>query len=135
MSGREVVAEGLGYLEAARWHDGALWFSDIKSRTVHRVRPGGELESVVEVPARPSGLGFDADGSLLLISMEDEKLLRLRDGALEEVADLGAVAAHPNDMAVDREGRAHGSQVRYELVGGGEPVGKSHGVRHQIRRA
>jgi sugar lactone lactonase YvrE len=130
MREREVIAEGLGYLEAARWHDGALWFSDIKHRTVHRLRPGGELERVVEVPARPSGLGFDADGSLLLISMEDEKLLRLRGGALEEVADLGAVAMHPNDRAVDREGRAYISQFGYDLFGGGPPVGTSLVVRH-----
>ena len=130
MSEREVLVDGLGYLEAARWHDGALWFSDIKNHTVHRLAPGGELESVVRVPARPSGLGFDADGSLLLISMEDEKLMRVHDGQTEEVAELGPVTMHPNDMAVDREGRAYISQFGYDLFGGGEPVGTSLVVRH-----
>jgi sugar lactone lactonase YvrE len=127
---REVLADGLGYLEAARWHDGALWFSDIKNHTVQRLPLGGELESVVHVPARPSGLGFDADGSLLLISMEDERLLRLTDGELAKVAELGPVTMHPNDMAVDREGRAYISQFGYDLFGGGEPVGTSLVVRH-----
>ena len=130
MGEREVVADGLGYLEAARWYDGALWFSDIKNHTVHRLPSGGQLETVVEVAARPSGLGFEPDGTLLLISMEDEKLMRLRDGTLEEVADLGAVSMHPNDMAVDGEGRAYVSQFGYDLFGGGDPVGTSLVVRH-----
>jgi len=127
---REVVADGLGYLEAARWHGGALWFSDIKHRTIHRMAAGGGLEAFATVPARPSGLGFEPDGSVLVISMEDSRLMRVRDGELEEVADLGPVSHHPNDMAVDREGRAYISQFGFDLFGGGPPETTGLLVRH-----
>src|SRR3712207_1422935 len=104
---RRIVAQDLGYLEAARWYRGALWFSDMRNRRVHRMLPGSGVVTVADVPQRPSGIGFEPDGTPLVISQDDEKLLRIVDGTLEEVADLGPVSLHPNDMAVDREGRAY----------------------------
>ena len=51
-----VVKEGFGYLEAARWRNGYLYFSDIENRKVQQMRPNGDLETVLTVPQRPSGL-------------------------------------------------------------------------------
>ena len=127
---RHVLAEGLGYLEAARWHEGRLWFSDIKNRTINTLTPDGVHEAVATLQPRPSGLGFEPDGSLLVVSMEDEKLLRWRDGRFSEVEEIGKYCLHPNDMAVDAEGRAYISQFGYDLFGGGEPVGTGLVVRH-----
>lgn len=103
-----TIADGLAFPEAPRWHAGALWFSDMHSHAVHRVVPGESVELVVEVPESPSGLGFLPDGTLLVVSMHDRRVLRFADGALTEHADLSQVATwHLNDMLVDDQGRAY----------------------------
>jgi len=126
---RRVVAQGgLGYLEGARWHDGALWFSDMTRGVICRLTPEGVVEDVVEVPGRPSGLGFAPDGSPMVVSILDGRLLRVGPDGLEELADLSEVAFHPNDMAVDREGRAYVGPQGY--VFGSEPIGVGLIIRH-----
>ena len=68
----------------------------------------GQVEEIVNVPQRPSGLGWTPDGDLLVVSMLDRRVLRLRDGSLQEIADLSGFATGPcNDMVVDRAGRAY----------------------------
>ena len=101
------VAEGLEFPEGPRWHDGRLFFSDMLTRTVHVLGPDGALGTVCSVPARPSGLGFPSDGRMLVVSMDDHRLLRLDGGELAEVADMGALADGPcNDMVAAPSGRA-----------------------------
>ena len=36
----------------------------------------GALDTIVDVPRSPSGLGWDGDGQLLIVSMDDRRLLR-----------------------------------------------------------
>lgn len=128
-SARRVVAEGgLGYLEAARWHRGELWFSDMTHRTVCRLSPAGHVVEVAEVPGIPSGLGFAPDGAPLVVSVEDGRLLRLGADGREELASLTPFAFHPNDMTLDREGRAYIGQMGYEF--GDDPVGVGLIIRH-----
>jgi sugar lactone lactonase YvrE len=104
----DVVAAGLAFPEAPRWHDGALWLSDMYAGAVLRLPPGGQPETVVAVPGHPSGLGFLPDGRLLVVSMQDRKVLRLDAGGLRQHADLSTVATwHANDMLVDPAGRAY----------------------------
>jgi sugar lactone lactonase YvrE len=107
----ETLATGLAFPEGARWHDGALWFSDTHAREVLRLDPDGDgpPERVATVPGRPSGLGFLPDGRLLIASTHDRRLLRREhDGTLVEHADLSAIATwHVNDLVVDRHGRAY----------------------------
>jgi sugar lactone lactonase YvrE len=103
-----VVARGLGFAEGPRWRDGQLWFSDFGSRAVWTVGDDREVRRVVEVSARPSGLGWLPDGRLLIVSMEDRRLLRLENGELIEHADLSGLATYMcNDMVVDAQGRAY----------------------------
>jgi sugar lactone lactonase YvrE len=103
----ETVVDGLTFPEAPRWHDGTLWFSDFYSHRVLRVDGGGRLQTVVEVPNRPSGLGFPADGTVLIVSMLDRRLLRFDGRRLHVVADLSSFATGPcNDMVLDGQGRA-----------------------------
>src|SRR6476469_6939029 len=97
-----TVVQGLAFPEGPRWHDGALWFSDMQGGTVHRVVPGGPLETVVEVPGLPSGLGWLPDGRLLVVSMHDRQVMVLTDGVLSVHADLSDLATgKTNDMLVD----------------------------------
>ncbi|MFE2218215.1 SMP-30/gluconolactonase/LRE family protein [Streptomyces canus] len=126
---RRVVAQGgLGYLESARWHRGALWFSDMTRCKVCRLSPGERPEDVADVPGRPSGLGFGSDGSPMVISLDDAKLLRLGNTTPDKLADLAPIAFHPNDMAVDRDGRAYIGQHGYAF--GNDPVSVGLVVRH-----
>ena len=103
-----AVVRDLTFTEGPRWHQGRLWFSDFYSHRVMAVDPSGVVETIVTVPSQPSGLGWRPDGTLLIVSMLDRKLMRLDGGALVEVADLSGLAGGPcNDMVVDGAGRAY----------------------------
>ena len=107
-----TIVVGLEFPEAPRWHDGKVWFSDMQAHRVMRV----DLEAVDQGPEtvlmmadEPSGLGWLPDGRLLVVSMQERKLLRRElSGELVEMADLSRYAsANCNDMLVDVAGRAY----------------------------
>jgi sugar lactone lactonase YvrE len=120
-----TLADGGGFFEGPRWHDGRWWVSDFYERTVTAIEPGGAREVVLTLEGQPSGLGWRPDGSLLVISMKDRRLLRRTgDGTVEEVADLSGVAAvggHLNDMVVDAAGRAYVGNFGFDLMAGEAP--------------
>ena len=105
----EVLLDGLTFPEGPRWHAGKLWFSDFYSHRVLTVDLQGRAETVAEVAQQPSGLGWTPDGTLLVVSMLDRRLLQIDDdGKQRVVADLSALAGGPcNDMVVDAKGRAY----------------------------
>ena len=82
------MLEGGSYFEGPRWHDGQWWVSDFYRHTVSRVEPEGRETVVLEVENHPSGLGWPPDGSLLVVSMKDQRLLRVRDGEVSTHTDL-----------------------------------------------
>ena len=103
-----ILLDGLTFPEAPRWRDGKLWFSDFYSHRVIRVGLDGRAETIVEVPQRPSGLGWTPEGALLVVPMLDRRLMRVEGGTLQLVADLSGLATGPcNDMVVDGAGRAY----------------------------
>lgn len=120
----QVLLEGLCFGEGPRWHEGRLWFSDMHSGVVLAVDEDGKSEEIVRVEAEPSGLGWRPDGTLLIVSMQDRKLVALEaDGTLRTVADLSPHATwHCNDMVVDAAGRAYVGNFGWDLHGGGKPV-------------
>ena len=119
-----VVVEGLRFPEGPRFHDGQLIFSDQHDRKVWSLSTDGGLTKVVDVPHRPSGLGWDPQGRMLVVSMDDRRLLRLEGHTLTEVADLSPLATwHCNDMVVDAVGRAYVGNFGFDLdTPGTEPV-------------
>jgi sugar lactone lactonase YvrE len=121
-----VLREGLYFGECPRWHDGRLWYSDFFGHAVHALAPGGADEQVVEVAGQPAGLGWMPDGSLLIVSMLDRRVLRLGvDGSLGEHADLAQWASfHCNDMVVDAAGRAYVGNFGFDIYPllAGEPA-------------
>jgi sugar lactone lactonase YvrE len=119
----EVVAKGLAFGEGPRWRDGRLWFSDMHDHAVKTYAPeSGKVEKVVEVPGSPSGLGWDAKGRLLIVSMDDRRLLRFDDGNLAEVADLSSYTEQPiNDMVVSEQGTAYIGSFGFDLHAGEKP--------------
>ena len=118
----EVLIEGLTFTEGPRWHDGRLYFSDFFTHKVLAVDTKGNMETIVETPQQPSGLGWSPDGSMLIVSMNDQKLLSFSNGELSEVADLSQLATHfCNDMVVDKKGNAYVGNFGFDLHAG-EPI-------------
>jgi sugar lactone lactonase YvrE len=116
-----VLASGLVFGEGPRWHEGRLWLSDMHAHRVVTVDESGRVDRVVRVAGRPSGLGWLPDGRMLVVSMEDRKLLVFDGRSLETYADLSGLAPHAvNDMVVDGEGRAYVSQFGYDFHHQGE---------------
>jgi sugar lactone lactonase YvrE len=117
------VASGFSFLECPRWHDGRLWLSDFYTHRVLAVDESGVVETIVELPGQPSGLGWLPDGQLLIVSMRDRRVLRQeKDGTLVEHADLsGLVTGHLNDMLVDDSGRAYVGNFGFDLMAGDPP--------------
>jgi sugar lactone lactonase YvrE len=104
-----TLVDGLGFPEGPRWRGDTLWCSDIFGHRVLRIHSDGTVDTVAEVPTQPSGLGFLPDGSLLVASMLDRRLLRVDpDGVVTLAVDLTPYAPHEiNDMVVDARGRAY----------------------------
>jgi len=100
-----TLASGMAFLEAPRWHRNMLYASDVYGHRVVRFGYRGRPETVCWVPGRPCGLGWDAQGALVVASMSDRRILRYRDGRLERFAELERSAPGDlNDLVVDRHG-------------------------------
>ena len=78
----EPLLTGLAFGEGPRWRDGKLWFSDFYVHQVRTVDEQGHAETIVEVPGQPSGLGWRPDGTMLIVSMTDWRLMRFAGGKL-----------------------------------------------------
>ena len=115
----EILIDGFTFTEGPRWHEGRLYFSDFFTHRVVAVDTKGQHETIVKTPYQPSGLGWLPDGSLLIVSMNDQKLLHFDNGVLTEAADLSELATHYcNDMVVDKSGNAYIGNFGFDLHGG-----------------
>lgn len=115
------LVDGFVFLEGPRWHDGRLWVSDMWDRKVYKVAANGAKELVIEVPERPSGIGFMPDGTPLIASMANRKLYKLIGGKLVPHADLlPYTTGDINDMVVDSKGRAYVGNFGSDLFAGEE---------------
>ena len=115
----EVLIDGFTFTVGPRWHEGRLYFSDFFTHRVLAVNTKGEYETIVETPYQPSGLGWLPDGTLLIVSMNDQKLLHFDEGVLTEAADLSRLTTHYcNDMVVDKSGNAYIGNFGFDLHGG-----------------
>ena len=113
----KVLAEGIFFGEAPRWHEGRLWFSDFYAHAVKSVSLSGDLRTEFEIDDQPSGLGWMPDGSMLVVGMTKRQVLRRAgDGTIAVHADLSNLATyHCNDMVVDEDGRAFVGNFGFNL--------------------
>ena len=119
----DVLFTGGGFFEGPRWHDDTWWVSDFYRHQVSTISTDGIEEVVVEVPGQPSGLGWLPDGSLVIASMKDHKILRFADGGLSELADISAyVSGSVNDLVVDQHGHIFVGNFGFDLMGGAPPA-------------
>jgi len=108
MNNISTLLEGLTFPEGPRWRSGYLWFSDFYSNEVIQVDSVGKQRTVVVVPEQPSGLGWTKDGELLVVSMRDQRVLKLEHELLVEHANLSELSTYwCNDMVVDQHGGAY----------------------------
>ena len=117
-----ALVTGRAFLEGPRWHDGALYVSDMHGDAVLRVTEDGDVSTVVDVE-QPSGLGWLPDGSLLIAAMASRCVMRFDGSDLVVHADLSALAPYDiNDMCVDRYGHAFVGQFGYDMWAGAAPA-------------
>lgn len=119
----ETLVSGRVFLEGPRWHDGALWVSDMHADEVLRITENGDIEVVARVATQPSGLGWLPNGDMLIVSMTDRKLLRRTSaGALHLHADMSEhIDRRANDMVVDTNGRAYIGNFGFDFDAGEAP--------------
>lgn len=127
-----VVLEGRGFLEAPHWHDGRLWISDLHRHEVILVDPGaadGPAASVrvaATLDDQPSGLGFLPDGSAIVVSLLNRRVMKIpasagsadraADAELTVHADLsGLTVGGTNDMIVAPSGNAYVGSFGYDV--------------------
>jgi sugar lactone lactonase YvrE len=105
----KTLLGGLAFAEGPRWREGRLWFSDMHVGEVIAMSPAGERETIYTHEGPVSGLGWLPDGRMLVVSMNDHRLLRFeKDGTVATHGDMSAIATGIcNDMVVDAEGRAY----------------------------
>jgi len=120
---RELLFDDLAFGESPRWHEGRLYVSDVFAKRVVSVGLDGTRDVVVDLDDHPSGLGWLPDGRMLVVSMLEQKLLRLEDEKLVEHADLSELCPGAcNDMVVDGHGRAYVGNAGYAYRYRGQPV-------------
>lgn len=107
--------------ESPRWYDGRLWVSDMGANEVVTVvlrdGDGGNNATptvVAQVPGMPMGLGRRPDGTMLIVSSRDGKLLA--GDATTVLADLSPLSSKPwSDMAVDGRGNAYIGNIGFDF--------------------
>jgi sugar lactone lactonase YvrE len=115
-----VVADGFTYGEGPRWHDGALWFSDMHADAVRTLDADGGLGLGAHAD-HPSGLGWTPDGELLVTSLGHAVLHRITPDGPQVHCDLSEFGPSLNDMVALPDGRIYVDV--YTKLGGGPPPG------------
>src|ERR671926_1588065 len=112
-----VVVAGRGLVEAPRWHDRRLYFSDWTAGEVLAVDADGHTEVVARVASLPLCSAWLPDGRLLIVSSAEGRLLRREpDGSLVPHAKLEGPGW--NDIVVDGRGNAYVNTVNFDFTAG-----------------
>jgi sugar lactone lactonase YvrE len=115
-----MVLAGRGLVEAPRWHDGRLYFSDWTAGEIVAVDLAGQTEVVARVRSLPLCSAWLPDGRLLIVASGDGRLLRREpDGSLVTHAELGGPGW--NDIVVDGRGNAYVNSVGFDMAAGEPP--------------
>ncbi|WP_175472136.1 MULTISPECIES: SMP-30/gluconolactonase/LRE family protein [unclassified Curtobacterium] len=119
------VVTGIRFPEGNRWRAGRLWYSDMHTGEVFSVDPSADDAPRCEarVDGQSSGLGWLADGRLVVSAMESRTIVAVEsDGSTSVFADLSSVESSlVNDLVVDdATGRTYIGAFGYDLYGGEE---------------
>lgn len=115
-----LLVDGLTYGEGPRWHDGALWFSDMHADAVRTLDPSGVLGLGAHAH-HPSGIGWTPDGDLLVTTLHNAVLTRITSSGPQVYCDLSAQGLSLNDMVTTPDGLVYVDV--YTEQGAGAPHG------------
>lgn len=116
------IVSGCGFVEAPRWRNGRLYFSDFGARRVYSTDREGNLRQEAWVPGQPSGLGFAPDGALLIVAAHEGHVLRHGPEGHLILADVGSQYRGPlNDMLTLPNGNSYVSALPSPVIGSVAP--------------
>ena len=115
-----ILMTDIGLGESPRWRDGRLWFADWGAQAVIAVDLQGRSEIVARSPSAPFSIDWLPDGTLLLLSGGEGRLLRQEpDGSFAVHADLTGLSAKPwNELVVDGRGAAYVNTIGFDFPDG-----------------
>ena len=97
--------------ESPRWHDNRLWFADWGTQEIIAAGIDGRSEVIVQMRLssfQPISFDWLRDGSLLIVSSRDARLLRRElDGSLVTQAELSDLAKGWNEIVIDGRGNTY----------------------------
>jgi sugar lactone lactonase YvrE len=84
--------------------------------TVYTLTPDGKRQEIARLPNRPSGINFLPDGSVVVVSMADRKLMKVKDGQLSLYADLSGLLKYDiNDCVCAPNGDIYVGTFGYDV--------------------
>ena len=111
MTDTRLMADGLGFPESTRWHDGRVWLCNWGAGEVLAVTTGGDHEVMARIAPQtiPFSIDWLPDGRLLIVDGPQQQLLRQDwDGTLEPIADFSSLGAGPfNELVVTAAGSVY----------------------------
>lgn len=123
----EILITGLGFPEALRWHDGALWYADWASGRIYRLDRDRQPRLVAQRSSFP--LCYDLldtpDGvQPVLVSTPDQALLLASSADTEPspYASLAGHGEHPwNEIVLAADGSAYVNNIGFAYDGSTAP--------------
>ncbi len=101
----QTLMTGIAFGESPRWHEGRLWFSDWLAQEIIALDVEGKSEVILRVPFPSVPMCFDflPDGRLLVVSTQENLLLRRElNGSLVKYGDLAGLSSGGwNEVVVD----------------------------------
>jgi sugar lactone lactonase YvrE len=117
MNELRTLLSGRGLVESPRWHGDRLYFSDWSTGEVIAVDLTGRTEVIERVDSLPLCTAWQPDGSLVIVSSVDGRLLqRKTDGQVVTYAELEQ--AGWNDIVVDGRGNTYVNRAGFNPMAG-----------------
>jgi len=116
----EKVAGGFCFAEGPRWHDGAVYLSDIHDDAIERVDTDGTTTRVADLPGSPISMSFAADDCILVSALSAGWLWRIdANGKVSEFLDLAPLSPHNfGDLVIDEQGRIYLANQGFDYTAG-----------------
>lgn len=114
-----LLAEDFLFLESPRWQRDHILITDVWDKKLYRIDPDGKTTLLHDLPTSPSGIDFLPNGTPVIVSQEDRKIIKLVEGNLAIHADLSHLATYNlNDMLTDDQGRVYVGNWGYDIHAG-----------------